>query len=69
MNAAVRNALHVAEDSDPDTDHSVLVKASRTLAAEVRRLRIAISGHQGALVAISDDGAEVAQRLDDRWPL
>jgi len=66
MLSSIRTALELAESGAPatDLDPAEAKRALRALADECRRLNDALTATRGALVAVHDDGREMADRLD-----
>lgn len=62
-------AMDAAATATTETDPDTLVKIAKALASEVRGLRVAIHEHRGIIVALSDTGHDIVERLDTRWPL
>lgn len=69
MDKHIREAVAEAHGSTAETAPARLVTIGKTLAREVERLGRAVAEQRGVIVGLHDDGAEIADRLDERWPV
>lgn len=70
MQKQMRDDVAAAHAASGDTMSTAqLVTLARNLARHVEEQHRALVEHRGAIVAIHDNGVEIAERLDERWPL